>query len=187
LQTDWHIIIEACKKQDPAAQEKLYRLCYPVMIRICMRYAGSQPDIAGGIYNQAMLNVFRNIHQYESRGAVEAWIRRIVVNACIDHCRVETKFIPIDLNDSAAELFPIVPDAYNRIRGNEILRLIDELPKNTGLVFNLFAMEGYKHDEIAKLLGISAGTSKWHMSEARRLLKLKLETLFKKEQLANAI
>jgi RNA polymerase sigma-70 factor (ECF subfamily) len=157
------------------------------MIRICLRYVKGQADVAGSVYNQAMLNVFRNIHQYEGRNVIEAWIRRIVVNACIDHCRIGTKFIPMELKDSAAELLPIVPDAYNKISGNEIIRLIDELPTNTGLVFNLFAMEGYKHEEIGKMLGISTGTSKWHLSEARKLLKQKLETLFKKEQLANAI
>jgi RNA polymerase sigma-70 factor, ECF subfamily len=187
LHTNWHIVIEACKKQEPAAQEMVYRHCYPAMMKICMRYCSGQQDIAGGLYNQAMLKVLNNIGQYSGKGEFEGWVRRIVVNVCIDHCRAKVKFQNTDIDNTHADLLPIIPEAYNRISGNEILKLINELPKNTGLVFNLFVMEGYKHNEIGDLLGISAGTSKWHLSEARKLLKQKLETLFKKEYLANAI
>jgi RNA polymerase sigma-70 factor (ECF subfamily) len=169
------------------AQEHLYRRCYPAMIRICLRYCNGMQDIAGGIYNQAMLKVFRNLEQFSGKGEFEGWVRRIVVNTCIDHCRTGVKFQPSELNDNSADLLPIIPEAYNRIGGTEITKLIHELPKNTGLVFNLFVLEGYKHEEIGKILGISPGTSKWHMNEARKLLKQKLETLFKKESLANAI
>jgi RNA polymerase sigma-70 factor (ECF subfamily) len=144
-------------------------------------------DIAGGIYNQAMLKVFRNLGQFSGKGEFEGWVRRIVVNTCIDHCRTGLKFQSTELSDSSAELLPIIPEAYNRIGGSEIIKLIHELPKNTGLVFNLFVLEGYKHEEIGKILGISSGTSKWHLNEARKLLKQKLEILFKKESLANAI
>jgi len=187
LHTNWHHIIEACKKQEPAAQEQLYRHCYPGMMKVCMRYCNGQDDVAGGLYNQAMLKVFTNINQYSGKGEFEGWIRRIVVNTCIDHCRSRVKFQETSLDNSSAELLPIIPDAYNRISGNEIIQLVHELPKNTGLVFNLFVLEGYKHEEIGKILGISAGTSKWHLNEARKLLKQKLETLFKKEHIANAI
>ncbi|HEV7782027.1 MAG TPA: sigma-70 family RNA polymerase sigma factor [Chitinophagaceae bacterium] len=187
MQTNWHIIIEACKKQEPAAQEQLYRRCYPAMIRICMRYCNGQADMAGGVYNHAMLKVFNNIGQYTGKGEFEGWVRRIIVNTCIDHGRSNAKFQSDELKEETAEWLPIIPDAYSRISGNEILNLVYTLPRNTGLVFNLFVMEGYKHEEIGKILGISSGTSKWHLNEARKLLKQKLETLFKKESLANAI
>jgi RNA polymerase sigma-70 factor (ECF subfamily) len=82
---------------------------------------------------------------------------------------------------------PVVPEIYHKLSGDDILQLVHQLPKNTCLVFNLFVMEGYKHEEIGKILGISTGTSKWHLNEARRLLKEKIESLFKKENLANAI
>ena len=142
---------------------------------------------AAWVFNQAMLKVFQHINQYTGAGEPQAWIRRIVVNACIDQRRGGIKFQQKELDDNTAELLPVVPEVYNRISGNEIIRLINELPKNTALVFNLFVLEGYKHHEIGTLLDISPGTSKWHLNEARRLLKLKLETLFKKEYFANAI
>jgi RNA polymerase sigma-70 factor (ECF subfamily) len=110
-----------------------------------------------------------------------------VVNSCIDSCRKHVKFQTIELNDGAADIVPIIPDVYNRINGEEVLNLIHALPENTGLVFNLYVMEGYKHDEIGKLLGIPTGTSKWHLSEARKLLKEKIETRFKKDFLKYAI
>jgi len=157
------------------------------MIKICLRYCKGQADTAGAVFNQAMLKLFTHIGQYAGRGEFEAWSRKIVVNACIDHCRDSVRFRDEELKEAAADLFPIIPDAYSRIDANDIIKLLYELPKNTGLVFNLFAMDGYKHEEIGKMLGISAGTSKWHVNEARKLLKQKLETLFKKEHLANAI
>src|SRR5690349_14215340 len=85
LQIDWHKIVDACKKQDAAAQEFLYRHCYPGMIKICLRYCRGQADMAGSIFNQAMLKVFQHIEQYSGKNAIEAWIRRIVINSCIDH------------------------------------------------------------------------------------------------------
>jgi RNA polymerase sigma-70 factor (ECF subfamily) len=157
------------------------------MMKICRRYCRGNTDESASVYNQGMLKVFQNIGQYSGSGAPEAWIRRIIVNSCIDHLRSGLKFQQKELDDTAIDMQTIIPDVYNRISGNEISNLINELPKNTGLVFNLFAIEGYKHSEIATILGISSGTSKWHLNEARKLLKQKLELIFKKEYLANAI
>jgi RNA polymerase sigma-70 factor (ECF subfamily) len=187
LQINWQNIIVGCKENSPQAQEHLYRHCYPEMIRICQRYFQGNHDDASWIYNQAMLKVFQGIHQYVDSGKPEAWIRRIVTNTCIDYWRTKVKFEPRELDEAITGFLPVIPDAYNRISGNEIISMINELPKNTGLVFNLYAMEGYKHYEIGKILSISPGTSKWHLNEARRLLKQKLESVFKKENLANAI
>ena len=187
MHTNWPHIIEGCKKQSARSQEQLYRGFYPEMIRICLRYANGNIEDAAFIYNQAMFKVFMNIDQYRNEGSFEGWIKRIVVNSCVDSCRKHVKFQTIELNDGAADIVPIIPEVYNRINGEEVLNLIHELPGNTGLVFNLYVMEGYKHEEIGKLLGISTGTSKWHLSEARKLLKEKIETRFKKDFLKYAI
>jgi RNA polymerase sigma-70 factor (ECF subfamily) len=134
-----------------------------------------------------MLKVFRNIEQYKGEGELMAWVRKIIVNVCIDSSRKKIKFPTTEINNTVSNLVPVIPEVYTKISGSEIMALIYELPKNTGLVFNLFVMEGYKHEEIGKMLGISTGTSKWHVNEARRLLKQRIETIFKKEFLANAI
>ena len=157
------------------------------MIKVCLRYAFGDIEIAGSLYNAAMLKVFRNIEQFKHEGEFLGWVRKVVVNVCIDHCRTKTKFQLIDVNETTEYILPVLPEIYNKISGDEIIQLIHQLPKNTGLVFNLFVLEGYNHNEIAHILGISTGTSKWHLNEARRLLKEKMEKLFKKETLANAI
>lgn len=157
------------------------------MLKVCLRYTGGDVQDAGALYNQSMLKVFRKIDQYKGQGELEGWIRRIVVNTCIDHCRIKIKFSSSELNNSSTELLPVLPDVYNRLHGNEITALVHTLPKNTGLVFTLFVLEGYKHEEIGHALGISTGTSKWHLNEARRLLRQKMETLLKNEAFKNAI
>lgn len=187
LQNNWLHIIEGCKRNDITAQEQLYKHCYAGMMKVCLRYTAGDIEEAAGIYNKALLKVFKNINQYKGKGEFEGWIRKIIVNTCIDACRSKVKFQSVQLTDAAADVLPVIPEAYSRISANEIINLVNELPKNTALVFNLFVIEGYKHEEIGKMIGISAGTSKWHLNEARKLLKQKLETVLKKDQLANAI
>ncbi|HEX7846027.1 MAG TPA: RNA polymerase sigma factor [Chitinophagaceae bacterium] len=187
MQPDWSHILDACKRQDSKAQEKLYKYFFPAMMKVCLRYCGGHKDLASAAYNQAMLKVFLNIEKYRADGSIEAWIRRIVVNTCIDEQLNNTRFQEINEHVRINELVPVIPEAYNRVSGHEITNLIYQLPKNTATVFNLFVMEGYKHEEIGKLLGISSGTSKWHLSEARRLLKEKIELLFKTEHLTTVI
>ncbi len=179
-------IIEGCKQQNPQSQEALYRACYPGMIKLCARYA-RDADEAASLYNEGMLKVFTNLHQYEGRGDWMGWVRRIIVNTCVDHCRRQAKFNHQSLEIVSIDGNGIDPDIYNRLSANDVMRLLQELPRNTALVFNLFVLEGFKHEEIGQMLGIATGTSKWHLNEARRLLKHKLDTLLKKEIYSNAI
>jgi RNA polymerase sigma-70 factor (ECF subfamily) len=182
----WNEIIEGCKRKNPQSQEALYRGCYAGMVKLCIRYA-SDMDEAAAIYNEAMLKVFNTLHQFEGRGDFMGWIRRIVVNTCIDHCRRQAKFTHNALEQVQEGSIAFDPDIYERLSVNDVIALLQELPRNTALVFNLFVLDGYKHEEIGQLLGISAGTSKWHLNEARRLLKNKLENLLKKEIYTDAI
>ena len=150
------------------------------MIKICVRYAKDM-DEAGALYNEAMLKVFNHLKQYNNQGEFPAWVQRIVRNTCIDFCRRETRFAHQEVNDTTEQQIIVDPDVYARLSGNEIVLLLQQLPRNTALVFNLYVLEGYKHHEIAKTLNIATGTSKWHLNEARRLLKIKLDTLLQKE------
>lgn len=183
---NWDAILEGCKQQNPQSQEQLYRACYPPMVKLCTRYS-RDTDEAAVLYNEAMLKVFTTLHQYEGRGEFMGWIRRIVVNTCIDHCRKRAKFNHQPLEIVTDDGANINPDIYDRLSAGDVMLLIQELPRNTALVFNLFVLEGMKHEEIGQILGIATGTSKWHLNEARRLLKHKLDTLLKKEIYSNAI
>jgi RNA polymerase sigma-70 factor (ECF subfamily) len=180
-------IIKGCLQQDAASQEQLYRICYPVMIKLCTRYSNDKND-AGAIYNEAMLKVFKHFRQFRGQGDLAAWIRKIIVNTCVDFCRRQIKFVHQPPDETIVnDTITLDPEVYGRISCNEVMRLLAELPRTTALVFNLFAIEGYKHEEIGKLLDISAGTSKWHVNEARRILKSKLDGIVNKKFYLNAI
>jgi RNA polymerase sigma-70 factor (ECF subfamily) len=182
----WNKIIEGCKRQNPQSQAELYRGCYAGMMKLCIRYARDL-DEAAAIYNEAMLKVFKTLQQFEGRGDFMGWVRRIVVNTCIDHCRKQAKFTHSSIEQVEDVAVSLEPEIYDRLSAHDVINLLQELPRNTALVFNLFVLEGYKHEEIGQTLGISAGTSKWHLNEARRLLKSKLENLLKKEIYSDAI
>jgi RNA polymerase sigma-70 factor (ECF subfamily) len=172
------IILQGCRRGELPYQKQLYKHCYPEMIKICYRYA-TDMDGAGMIFNNAMLRVFRYIHNYKEEGKLMGWVKSIVVNCSIDYVKTQNKF----RNETVVELddqeVGIPPEAVSRISSKEIQKMILALPKATAVVFNLFIYEGFTHKQIAEKLGISEGTSKWHINEGRKLLKSKLENFIK--------
>ncbi|MFM2358346.1 MAG: hypothetical protein RLY16_339 [Bacteroidota bacterium] len=156
------------------SQRALYLRFYPEMIKICFRYA-LDADGAGTIYNNAMLKVFSNIHTYKDEGKLGGWIKVIVVNCCIDFCKRKNIFknaVSTDVFEQVA----VDPAVYDKVAYQEIQRLLSRLPGATATVFNLFVYEGLTHKQIAEHLNISEGTSKWHVSEAKKMLKKILQT-----------
>jgi RNA polymerase sigma-70 factor, ECF subfamily len=170
-------IINGCNANDPKSQEQLYYLLYSEMMKVCMRYTNNIDD-AAALYNEAMLKVFTKIGQYKYEGSFNGWVKRIVVNTCIDDCRKNVTYKKqLFVDEAKAEHLFINPEVYSTLNANAIMNLVMQLPKNTASVFNMFVLDGFKHNEIAEALGITEGTSKWHMNEARRLLKIKLDEL----------
>jgi RNA polymerase sigma-70 factor, ECF subfamily len=178
------ILIKGCRQNDVLCQEQLYKACYPEMIKICYRYANDM-DGAGIIYNNAMLKVFKSIGKYSEEGKLMGWIKTIVVNSCIDFCKRKNIFRN-SMNIISEDETTILPDVFDRLSGKDIQRLISQLPSATATVFNLYVYEGFTHKQIGEQLGISDGTSKWHVSEAKKLLKLKLERISETELKTNA-
>jgi len=168
------IIIKGCRQSDIQSQEHLYRTCYPGMIKICYRYAGDM-DGAGIIYNNAMLRVFKSMPAYKHEGKLMAWIKTIVVNCCLDHIKKRNKFIDQPLATEHENEVSVPADIFNTVSAKEIQRIINGLPKATAAVFNLFIYENFTHKQIGESLGISEGTSKWHVNEARKRLKTMLQ------------
>lgn len=177
-------MIQGCRKQDMQSQQQLYKHFYPDMIKVCYRYAGDA-DGAGSIYNNAMLRVFQNIHTYSEEGKLGGWIKAIVVNCCIDFCKKKNIFknaVPTMDEEEAG----IEPDVLDRISYKEVLQVINQLPGATATVFRLFVYEGLTHKQIGEHLGISEGTSKWHVSEAKKILKKKYEQQYENNYTVNA-
>ena len=178
------ILIQGCKQNDVLCQEQLYKLFYPDMIKICYRYANDM-DGAGIIYNNAMLRIFKGIGNYNEEGKLTGWIKTIIVNCCIDFCKSKSVFNNATNIISETDI-TILPDVFDRLSGKDIQQLIAQLPKATGNVFNLYIYEGFTHKQIGEQLGISDSTSKWHISEAKKLLKTKFENIFTNELKTNA-
>jgi RNA polymerase sigma-70 factor, ECF subfamily len=179
LNNNLDTIIKGCLKHDLQSQEQLYRLCYAEMIKTCYRYA-KDADAAGSIFNDAMLKVFKNLDNYEEQGKFMGWIKIIVVNTCFDYCKKQTLF-NASSNFNAEDDISIEPEVFNNVSAKEIQLLIKKLPFATATVFNMYVYEGYTHKQIGEILNISDGTSKWHLSEAKKNLKTKLEKLIEIE------
>ena len=167
-------IVKGCRENDLQCQEQLYRHCYPELISICCRYGGDM-DRAGIIFNNAMLRVFKSIHNYREEGKLMGWIKTIVVNCSLDFVKQQNKFKEIPVASFHENEINIPTEVFSRVSARDIQKMILDLPKATATVFNLYIYEGFTHKQIAQGLGISEGTSKWHINEGRKLLKTKLE------------
>lgn len=138
------------------------------MYRMCRRYA-RQEDEALEILNTGFLRVFTKLHTFSFKGSLEGWIRRIIFHSLADYYRKndrKIKFLSVEDWDGPTSATPL-----QQLYFEDVVSLVDKLPKATREVFWLYAVEGYTHVEIGKRLGISNGTSKWHLSNARKKLK----------------
>jgi len=178
---DEHVLVYECRKQNRNAQKILYETYYSKMLPIALRYLKSEED-AMEVINDAFLKVFSKIAQYKAAGSLESWIKRIVINASIDFVRrnksYKSNFIRTGTfyqQDEAPEENENELTTF-QFSKEEILEMVSGLPPASRIVFNLFAIDNYTHREIAKGLNISEGTSKWHLSNARKILKMKLKS-----------
>jgi len=166
-------IINGCKKNSLKYQKKLYDLYKDKMFAICVRYAKSIEE-AEDVFQEAFVKVFKHIHQFDNKGSFDGWIRRIFVNTAITNYKLNKKRYykeEIEVTDYERESFEFDTAEFTM---DELLKAIDELPYGYKTVFNLFAIEGYKHKEIAEMLGIDINTSKSQYSRAKKMLREKL-------------
>ena len=173
-------LIKGCCAGKPQFQKMLYEQYYGKMLSICLRYARCQEE-AKDILQEGFIKVFKNIKKFKSEGSLEGWIRRIMVNTAINHFHKIKKY---DVNDSIDHSFYELPGNYQNhelmlqnLSYQEILKLVRALPKSCQTVFNLHAIEGYNHREIAELMNISEGTSKSYLARAREKLQKSLGLL----------
>jgi RNA polymerase sigma factor (sigma-70 family) len=170
-----HSVIQGCQRGDRKAQEVLYRNYYRAMISLCLRYTKNEAD-AVEVLNNGFLKVFKHIQRYDpGQASLYTWIRTIVVRSCLDFIRSKQRMEQHgELTDAGEAHIP--PEAVSRMKAAELLGLVRQLPAATQAVFNLYVIEGYNHREIGELLEIREGTSKWHLSMARKALRKMIET-----------
>ena len=170
---DW---IEGCLANNRKAQEALYRHFYGFAMTVALRYARDEMD-AADIMSHAFVRIFKSMHTFDSsRGSLHAWIKRIVMNEGLDHIKSRARFSEAVELETVAEP-GIANAALEQLGAAEIMELIKKLPPAAHAVFVLYAVEGYNHREIANQMHISEGTSKWHLSEARKTLQKQLQHL----------
>jgi RNA polymerase sigma factor (sigma-70 family) len=170
-------IFERCQRNEGKAQRAVYDLYKAKLMGLCRRFARDRED-ARDILQESFIKIFSKIRQVESADKLEAWMKSIAVRTAIDHYH---KLKRIDHQSYSKTDFNI-PDSENEIiLGNltdeYLIRIINELPEGCRLVFNLFEVEGYSHQEIADLLGIGEGTSRSQLHHAKYLLKQKLNSI----------
>ena len=176
---DVNEIIEQCKAEKAWAQEKLFKLFAPKMLGVCRRYLVSIDD-ARDAMQDGFVKVFLNIHKYEGRSSFNTWITRVMMNTAIDMVKKINKvqFVRDDyfFNDENVLLEDdfVEPDGLSQ---KQLLELIDRLPNGYKIVFNMYAIDGLPHKDIAKILGISEGTSKSQLNRARAFLKTEIKKL----------
>ncbi len=175
-------IIKGCIKNDRRSQNALYKLYYPLMSSVALRYSNNQEEAVQKM-NGGFFKVLTNINKYDNQYAIATWIRNILVNHMIDEFRKEKKYIAnIHLSDFDEIVAVDFNDGERNLEEQELRSLLKALPDVTQKVFNMYAIDGYKHREIADYLGISEGTSKWHVSNARIKLKVLIEQLYNNEK-----
>ena len=173
LYQEEHELIGLAVANNRHAQQKIYSKFSPKMLGICRQYV---KDIhqAEDIMITAFMKVFTNLKNFENKGSFEGWIRRIMVNECISFIRVQKKVKFIEEENWFEESFNNIDSQFTV---EEIQFLIDNLPDGYKMIFNLYAIEGYQHKEIAEMLKISEGTSKSQMSHARKMLQEQINKL----------
>lgn len=174
--TDFDELVRQCKTKSVLAQQRLYKLLAPKLFGVCLRYAGNRTE-AEDILQDGFVKIFTKIGQFDFKGSFEGWARRVVVNCALTHYRRESKLCAVpDIAEYDTQLSP--DDVLSVISGNELMQMVQQLTPQYRTVFNLYAIEGFSHQEISKMLNISEGTSKSNLSRARCLLQEKVEALY---------
>ena len=170
-------LIQGCVEKKRRYQEQLYYRYGTEMYQVCLMYAKNEAD-ASDILQDSFIKIFKNIHTFKFEGAFGGWVRRTVVYTAINayHKKqresklvvsmAQTGYVDCSVNDIAGHL-----------EANELVKLVNELPKKAQQVLKLYSIEGYKHQEIADMLGVSVGTSKSQLNRAKKLLQISIDKL----------
>lgn len=173
-------LIKGCRNSHRLAQKILYERYFGKMLGIAMRYT-KHKDEAIEILNTAFLKVFTSLNKYEDNNNLAGWIAKIVFNTSIDHVRRHTKYRQV-MHFNIERDGVVKNESIDHLNAEDLYRLIQRLPTASRTVFSLYVIEGYKHKEIAEMLEITVGTSKWHLANARKEMRRLISALRKTEQ-----
>lgn len=167
------ILVKKCIEGDNRAQKRLFDLFAPKLFGVCLRYMKDH-DLAQDTLQDGFVKIFTKLSDYNGKGSFEGWMRRITVNTCLDQLRKDQK---LKVNTPIDDVSFLVKDNHwieEELTAKDLLKLVESLPDGYRVVFNMFAIEGYSHKEIAEQLNISENTSKSQFSRAKSHLRRKL-------------
>jgi len=179
-------ILEGCKAGKRNAYNSLYKRYSDIMLGICFRYCKNRQE-AEDVLQEGFIKVFKNISHYRSEGSFEGWMKRIMINAAIDHYQKNLKHSYHDEFDKIREYESVNNEEASFYRNvdvqqDQLMQMIQDLPDGYRIVFNMFAIEGYSHKDIARSLDISENTSKSQLLKARKALRSKLDKYITKQE-----
>ena len=173
---DEESLIAGCIKGNQMAQKALFDSFSPKFFALCLRYMNSTGD-AEDVLQEGMVKIFTKLPEYKGKGSFEGWMRRIIVNTCLDQIRKNQK-LKLDVSIDKEE-YKLSMNAHilENMSANELIEEIKKMPPGYRVVFNMFAIEGYSHQEIAEKLGVKESTSKSQYLRARAYLKERIEKI----------
>jgi RNA polymerase sigma-70 factor (ECF subfamily) len=172
-------IIELCARHNRKAQQELYDRYSRMLLGVCLRYAADRAE-AEDILQDSFLKIFYSIKDFNGSGSFAGWLRKIAVNTAITHYHKNLKYrYHVEIEEYVSVETGVTSFEEDFFNSDELYKVMNELPTGYRMVFNLYAVEGYKHKEIAEMLGIDANTSKSQYSRAKAVLRDKLEKLGK--------
>ena len=169
-------IIKGCLKGDRKSQEQLYKMFSNRMFGLCLQYANNYDD-ACDILQEGFIKVYRKMDQFSGKGSFEGWIRRIMINTALERYRSHLHLYPLTEN-SVPEDKVSQEEIFEKLSSEDLLKFVQGLPPRYRMVFNMYAIEGYSHKEIAETMEITVGTSKSNLSRARDILQKKVKQYY---------
>ncbi|MBW6499749.1 MAG: RNA polymerase sigma factor [Bacteroidales bacterium] len=167
-------IIKGCLAGNRRDQELLYRRHASRLYAVCLQYSGNDEE-ARDVLQEGFIKIFENLVHYKNEGSFEGWMRRIIVNTALEKFRSRNHLYRVDDIDLLPESESETYNEHNTgLEAIDLLDIIRDLPPKYRMVFNLFAIEGYSHKEISRMINISEGTSKSNLSRARAILQRKV-------------
>lgn len=170
-------LIKQCIKNNRTAQNELFRKYKDTLFFISLKYCRNEADAEDNLHD-AFITIFQKIKSFKNKGSFEGWMKRITIYKAIDKYKAQ-KPVNIEINNELLEEKEVETDADTNVSLDQLLKLIQELPDQYRLVFNLYQLDRYSHKEIAQLLNISEGTSKSNYHRAKLILRDKVEAINK--------
>ena len=161
-------LVEGCVRNDRYFQERLYKRYFSTMMYMVLKHTQDR-EKALEIVNDGFLRVFKKLDTFAFKGSLEGWIRKLVYHSMCNYFKKNSRYLQFLVLEERDDV--VSEQALNHMFVEDILKMVDDLPPTTKLVFQQYAIEGYSHKEIAQNMSISEGTSKWHLATARQKLK----------------